>query len=109
VSRLWDRLLPVAWPTRLTAVWPWDEATLQHFRPRYVTGMNPAASWGEYERLREGDHVSFEALVAIEGRRAKEAAMASGDCQCPDPNPDCRHPTCPREWWNDPERLREEQ
>lgn len=26
----------------------------------------------------------------------KQAAMESGDCQCPTPNPDCEHPTCPR-------------
>ena len=30
------------------------------------------------------------------GEVEKRAAMASGDCQCPTPNPDCEHPTCPR-------------
>lgn len=30
------------------------------------------------------------------GEAEKRAAMASGDCQCPTPNPDCEHPTCPR-------------
>jgi hypothetical protein len=44
VSRLWDRLLPVAWPTRLTAVWPWVKVP-----------ANPASSWGEYERRRDAE------------------------------------------------------
>jgi hypothetical protein len=59
IPRLWDRLLPVAWPTRLTAVWPWDHVAvdLADVNERIAAAFrraNPAASWGEFERRREG-------------------------------------------------------
>lgn len=38
------------------------------------------------------------------GWAAGYAAGTKRDCQCPDPNEDCEHPTCPR--WPQPGHLR---
>lgn len=53
----------------------------------------PCEDGGEYEWL----HRESRALACEERDVARtERALAGRDCQCPYPNPDCMHPTCPR-------------
>lgn len=43
-----------------------------------------------------GDHVLVLRVDPTDGEAAKQAAMASGDCQCPPDAVSCPHPTCRR-------------